>query len=60
LREHFPHLDIQVDGGLGLDNIEIAAKAGANVIVAGTSIFKADSSSHVISEFRKIVARYSI
>ncbi|KAJ2816877.1 RIBULOSE-phosphate 3-epimerase, partial [Coemansia erecta] len=41
LREMFPDLDIEVDGGLAPENIEQAAKAGANVIVAGSSIFKA-------------------
>ena len=37
----FPFLDIQVDGGISRDNIQLVAKAGANVIVAGTSIFNA-------------------
>jgi ribulose-phosphate 3-epimerase len=31
-----------VDGGLGPDTIDDAAKAGANMIVAGSSIFKGD------------------
>ncbi|CAG8490550.1 11343_t:CDS:2 [Diversispora eburnea] len=55
LRERFPGLDIEVDGGLALDTIEAAAKAGANVIVAGTSIFKADNPKEVILTFRDIV-----
>ncbi|KAJ2383056.1 RIBULOSE-phosphate 3-epimerase [Coemansia sp. RSA 2603] len=55
LRDRFPDLDIQVDGGLDPDNIEVAAKAGANVIVAGSSIFKAKSPGDVISLFRKVV-----
>lgn len=55
LRERFPGLDIEVDGGLALDNIDEAAKAGANVIVAGTSIFKADSPKEVILTFRNTV-----
>jgi pentose-5-phosphate-3-epimerase len=29
-----------VDGGLGPDTIDEAAKAGANMIVAGSSVFK--------------------
>ncbi|KAI9474557.1 RIBULOSE-phosphate 3-epimerase [Coemansia sp. RSA 989] len=55
LRARFPQLDIEVDGGLAPDNIEVAAKAGANVIVAGSSIFKAESPGDVISFFRKTI-----
>ncbi|KAJ1898225.1 hypothetical protein LPJ66_002882 [Kickxella alabastrina] len=55
LRKRYPNLDIEVDGGLDLENIEMAAKAGANVIVAGSSIFKAKSPEAVISLFRKTV-----
>jgi len=32
-------LDIQVDGGIGLETIAQCAKAGANVFVAGSSLF---------------------
>lgn len=35
-------VDIQVDGGIGNDNVEEVLKAGANIIVAGSSIFKDD------------------
>lgn len=49
LRERFPQLDIQVDGGLGRDTIPHAAKAGANVIVAGTSVFTASDPADLIS-----------
>ncbi|CAJ0648951.1 15230_t:CDS:2 [Entrophospora sp. SA101] len=51
--EKFPELDIEVDGGLALDTIDQAVEAGANVIVAGTSIFKAQSPKDVISTFRE-------
>lgn len=34
--------DIEVDGGLAPDTIDVAAKAGANMIVAGSSVFKGD------------------
>ncbi|KAJ1795552.1 RIBULOSE-phosphate 3-epimerase [Coemansia sp. RSA 2598] len=55
LRKRFPDLDIEVDGGLDPENIQVAAEAGANVIVAGSSIFKAKSPGDVISLFRKVV-----
>ena len=34
--------DIEVDGGICVDTIDEALNAGANVIVAGTSIFHGD------------------
>jgi len=40
LRRAYPELDIEVDGGLGPSTIDAAAKAGANMIVAGSSVFK--------------------
>ncbi|CAG8466782.1 23246_t:CDS:2 [Cetraspora pellucida] len=55
LRERFPELNIEVDGGLSLDTIDEASKAGANVIVAGTSIFKASNPNEVIKTFRNKV-----
>lgn len=33
-------MNIEVDGGLGVDTIDEAAAAGANMIVAGSSVFK--------------------
>lgn len=49
LRNKYPNLNIQVDGGLSRDTTPIAAKAGANVIVAGTGIFKAPDPKEMIS-----------
>lgn len=34
--------DIQVDGGITADNVHVALEAGANVIVAGSAVFKGD------------------
>lgn len=55
LRERFPHLDIQVDGGLSKSTVPMAAEAGANVIVAGTSVFTAADPADVISFMRNEV-----
>ena len=40
LRTAYPTLDIQVDGGLSPSTIDAAAAAGANIIVAGSAVFK--------------------
>ncbi|KAL9254776.1 Ribulose-phosphate 3-epimerase, cytoplasmic isoform-like protein [Drosera capensis] len=55
LRENYPSLDIEVDGGLGPSTIDVAALAGANCIVAGSSIFGTPEPAAVISLLRKSV-----
>ncbi|KDO55617.1 hypothetical protein CISIN_1g031549mg [Citrus sinensis] len=55
LRNRYPSLDIEVDGGLGPSTIAEAASAGANCIVAGSSVFGAPEPAHVISLMRKSV-----
>ena len=52
LRAHAPQLDIQVDVGINDDTIAIALEAGANVIVAGSYIFKADDKKTQIEKLR--------
>ena len=39
--------DIQVDGGINLDNVEMVMDAGANIIVAGSAVFKGDVEQNV-------------
>jgi len=57
LRERYPELDIEVDGGLGLGTIGVAAQAGANVIVAGTAVFGATDPKAVIAKLRSEVEK---
>lgn len=45
-------MNIEVDGGLALDTIDQAASAGANMIVAGSAIFKS-TPAHVMSILRR-------
>lgn len=40
-------IDIEVDGGVGLNNVEDVMKAGANVLVAGTAVYKGDVAENV-------------
>ena len=51
-------VDIQVDGGIGVDNIGIVTEAGANVIVAGSSIFGAKKTGAVIKAMREEAAKH--
>ena len=55
LRKKYPNKDIEVDGGVSMSTIDQSADAGANVIVAGTGIFKAEDPSDVISTFKEKV-----
>uniref|UniRef100_A0A803LSF7 ribulose-phosphate 3-epimerase n=1 Tax=Chenopodium quinoa TaxID=63459 RepID=A0A803LSF7_CHEQI len=55
LRKKYPSLDIEVDGGLGPSTIDAAASAGANCIVAGSSMFGAPEPAQVIKLLRKSV-----
>ncbi|CAM8978804.1 unnamed protein product [Rhodiola kirilowii] len=59
LRKKYPMLDIEVDGGLGPSTIDEAASAGANCIVAGSSVFGAPEPAQVISLLRKSVEQAS-
>jgi ribulose-phosphate 3-epimerase len=58
IRSRLPHINIQVDGGLDPKTIVEAAAAGANVIVAGNSIFKASDRALVVSQLRNEVQKY--
>lgn len=40
LRNKYPDLDIQVDGGINKNTIALASKSGANNFVAGSAVFK--------------------
>ena len=46
------NIDIEVDGGIGADNLTMLTDAGANVIVAGSSIFKAADPKKAIEDMR--------
>lgn len=46
--------DIEVDGGVTLDNVQGILDAGANIIVAGTAVFRGDITENV-SEFLRIM-----
>ena len=45
-------LDIEVDGGIKVDNVDRVVSAGANVIVSGSGIFKTDDYAATIAAMR--------
>jgi ribulose-phosphate 3-epimerase len=60
LRKKAPNLDIEVDGGIKVDNIAAAATAGADTFVAGSAVFGAPDPDGgyrgVIAAFRSALA----
>lgn len=46
-------VDIEVDGGIDTNNIHSIVQAGANVIVSGSTIFKASDRKSIIRELRE-------
>ena len=50
--------DIEVDGGVNAANVREVLDAGANVIVAGSAVFKNDAAANT-KEFLKIFEEYS-
>lgn len=44
--------DIEVDGGVSASNAHILAEAGSTILVAGSSVFKAESPANAINELR--------
>ena len=53
IRARAPGLDIQVDGGVTTGTIGAAAKAGANVFVAGSALFGQRDYAKGVAELRK-------
>jgi len=45
---------IEIDGGVGLKNYEKLIKTGADVLVAGSAIFKAENPTNVITQLKSL------
>ncbi|MBQ7776036.1 MAG: ribulose-phosphate 3-epimerase [Lachnospiraceae bacterium] len=45
-------VDVQVDGGISAENVHVVLEAGANVIVAGSAVFKNSITENVKSFFK--------
>jgi ribulose-phosphate 3-epimerase len=49
-----PHLLIEVDGGVSKENAPLLLKAGADILVAGNSVFSASSPADAIRELKSL------
>ena len=48
------NIDLEIDGGVGLGNIEEVRRAGANVVVAGSAVFKAEDRAKTIAMLKGV------
>ena len=49
--------DLEVDGGINLDNVSVVLEAGANVIVAGSAIFGAETKKRAALFMEKLTQK---
>ena len=54
IQEKKCNVDVQVDGGISADNVNVVLEAGANVIVAGSAVFK-NSITENVKNFLKVM-----
>ena len=58
LRKAYPNLDIEVDGGVKPKTVDMAAQAGANLIVSGSGVYKAEDMAFSISTMQRSVEKH--
>ncbi len=54
------HYDIEVDGGINPETLKTCLSAGANVIVAGSAVMKAEDLTKRVNEFADIAKNYNV
>ena len=59
VRRHGGEIWIQVDGGVSAATIEQCAEAGADVFVAGSAVYGAESAAAAVDELRELAARHA-
>lgn len=52
IKEKFPHLLVEVDGGVNRETAPLCREAGADVLVAGTAVFRAEDPALAIAQLR--------
>ncbi len=55
LRQKYPNVKIAIDGGINIETAKKAAKAGADILVAGSAIFDSEDVKKAFEELRNSV-----
>lgn len=53
----YADMDIEIDGGINFNNVEEVVEAGANIIVAGSSVFRGNAQENT-KRFNEIIKKY--
>lgn len=53
IKKHGADIAIEVDGGLGANNVHLVTEVGASVIVAGSSVFGAEDVGKAVADIRE-------
>jgi len=56
VNKYNPECLIEIDGGIGLDNIKLVSDAGVDMFVCGASVFKAIDRIGVLKEMKRLVS----
>jgi ribulose-phosphate 3-epimerase len=56
IEELNPGCKIEIDGGIGLDNIKLVSDAGVDMFVCGASVFKSVDRIGVIKEMKRLIS----
>ncbi len=53
IKERFPHIQVEVDGGVNHKTIKICHASGADILVSGTSVFHAENAAKEVEFLRR-------
>lgn len=56
INEFNPECQIEIDGGIGLNNIKLVSDAGVDMFVCGASVFKSVDRIGVIKEMKRLIS----
>lgn len=59
VKKHGGEVWIQVDGGVSAKTIEQCAEAGADVFVAGSAVYGAESAAAAVDELRELASKHA-